>query len=71
MSPYANDTTLMVEEDLESIIKIIQVLKWFKSISGLDINKEKTKVVKIGAQEAAASPGRGNLDLICQQLLKF
>ena len=54
VSQYADDTTLMVEEDLESIIKIIQVLKWFKSISGLDINKEKTKVLKIGASRGSS-----------------
>ena len=43
VSQYADDTTLMVSEDLQSIINIIRVLNWFKSVSGLDINKEKNK----------------------------
>ena len=58
-SQYADDTTLMVEEDLQSIIKIIQVLKWFKSISGLDINREKTKLVKIGASRDSSISWQG------------
>ena len=58
VSQYADDTTLMVEEDLESII-FLQVLKWFKSISGLDINKEKTKVVKIGASRDSSISWQG------------
>ena len=58
-SQYADDTTLMVEEDLQSIIKIIQVLKWFKTISGLDINREKTKLVKIGASRDSSISWQG------------
>ena len=44
-SQYADDTTLMVEEDYESVCNVVRILKWFKSISGLEINNEKTKVV--------------------------
>ena len=61
----------MVEEDLESVRNIIKVLCWFKHISGLEINNEKTKVVKIGPQEAAAYRGRASLALTGQQLLKI
>ena len=61
VSQYADDTTLLVDEDLQSIVSIIRILKWFKTVSGLDINKEKTKVVKLGAS-------RG---LIGRTLLKF
>ena len=49
VTQYADDTTLLVDEDLEPIINIIIVLKWFKTDSGLDINKEKPKIVKLGA----------------------
>ena len=59
VSQYADDTTLFVDEDLESIISIIRVLKWFKSVSGLDINKEKTKVVKLGASRDSSIPWQG------------
>ena len=56
---YANDTTLMVSEDLESVRNIIKVLRWFKTISGLEINNEKTKVVKIGASNGSSIPWQG------------
>ena len=51
VSQYTDDTTLLVREDIhdQTITNIIRVLNWFKDISGLDINKEKTKVVKLGA----------------------
>ena len=42
VSQYADDTTLMVREDLQSVTNIIS-LKWFKTVSGLDINKEKQR----------------------------
>ena len=59
VSQYADDTTLMVSEDLQSIINIIRVLNWFKSVSGLAINKEKTKVVKLGASRDSNIPWQG------------
>ena len=49
VSQYADDTTLLLREDVQTITSVIRVLKWFKNVSGLDINKEKTKVVKLGA----------------------
>ena len=49
VTQYADDTTLLLEEDYQTIVSVIRVLKWFKSVSGLDINKEKTKLVKLGA----------------------
>ena len=48
-----------MDEDLESIISIIRVLKWFRSVSGLDINKEKTKVIKLGASTDSSIPWLG------------
>ena len=59
VSQYADDTTLLVREDLQTITSIIRVLKWFKSVSGLDINKEKTKVVKLGALRDSNIPWQG------------
>ena len=53
------DTTLMVAEDLESVRNIIKVLRWFKTISGLNVNNEKTKVVKIGASRGSSISWQG------------
>ena len=48
LSTYADDTTLYLNADKESLSGAMRVLDWFKKISGLGINKEKTKVIKIG-----------------------
>ena len=60
VSQYADDTTLLIREDLSSVTNTIRVLKWFKLISGLDINKEKTKVIKLGATRDSNIPWQGN-----------
>ena len=57
---YADDTTLMVSEDVESVKNIIKVLRWFKTLSGLEINNDKTKVVKIGASRDGSISWQGN-----------
>ena len=44
---------------LQSVISIIHVLKWFKAVSGLDINNEKTKIVKLGATRDSNIPWQG------------
>ena len=44
LSQYADDTTLCLDEDRESLRCVMDILRWFK-ISGLDINKDKTKVI--------------------------
>ena len=49
LSQYANDTTLFLKEDKETLRCVLAVLRWFNKISGLSINKEKNKVIKIGA----------------------
>ena len=49
LSQYAHDTTLCLDEDRDSLICVMDILRWFNRISGLDINKDKTKVIKIGA----------------------
>ena len=48
-SQYADDTTLFLDGELTSLNFTVQILKWFEKVSGLAINKDKTKVVKIGA----------------------
>ena len=59
VSQYADDTTLLVAEDLQSVKNIIKVLWWFKTISGLKINNENTKVVKIGASRDGSISWQG------------
>ena len=49
LSQYADDTTLCLDEDRDSLRCVMDILRWFNRISGLDINKDKTKVIKIGA----------------------
>ena len=48
----------MVEED-ETVCNIIRILKWFKNIYGLEINNEKTKIVKIGASRGSSISSQG------------
>ena len=40
-SQYADDTTLLLDEDYQTIVSVVRILKWFKTVSGLDINKGK------------------------------
>ena len=49
LSLYADDTTLFMKYEESSIRSCIATLMEFKRLSGLKINEEKTKVVKIGA----------------------
>ena len=48
LSLYADDTTIFLKPDKKSLGVVMRVLEWFKKISGLSVNKEKTKVIKIG-----------------------
>ena len=45
---YADDTTLIIKANEASIRNCMLTLREFETISGLKINKEKTKMVKIG-----------------------
>ena len=49
ISQYADDTTVFLEGSHEAIKRLMSILRWFRKVSGLGINVEKTKVVKIGA----------------------
>ena len=51
VSLNTDDTTLFVDEDLNSVVNITRVLKWFKSISGLNINNEKQGKSRLWHQE--------------------
>ena len=46
---YADDTTLFLNGDLRSLNYAVRILKWYEKFSGLAINNDITKVVKIGA----------------------
>ena len=59
VSQYADDTTFLLDEDLQSVVSVIRILKWFKSVSGLDINMEKIKVVKLGASRDSSITWQG------------
>ena len=48
ISLYADDTTLFLKANEENIRICMRILKEFELVSGLKVNKEKTKVVKIG-----------------------
>ena len=67
VSQYADDTTLLVDEDLQSTISTIpaiRIFKLFKTISGLDIKKEKPKFVKPEASRDSSIPWQGNFGFI-------
>ena len=49
ISQYADDTTLFLEGSHEDIKRLMSILRWFRNVSGLGINVDKTKAVKIGA----------------------
>ena len=59
MSQYADDTTLFFDEDINSYNYAIKFLKWFEKISGLAINNDKTKVVRIRASRDRSIPWQG------------
>ena len=71
VSQNADDTTLLVREDIQKVTNIIRVLNWFRDVSSLDINKEKTKVVKLGALRDSNIPWQGKFgfnELSCSLL---
>ena len=49
LSQYADDTTLLLNGDKHSLMVVMDILRWFNKMSGLGINKDKTKVIKIWA----------------------
>ena len=60
---YADDTTIYINPDIKSLLSVMRVLDWFKKISGLEVNKDKTKVIKIGAIRDRSIPFEGKFGL--------
>ena len=48
LSQYADDTTLFLDGQPQSIIAVVQLCKEFEQISGLKINESKTKAACVG-----------------------
>ena len=70
VSQYADDTTLCIE-DINSPNYAVKYFKWLEKDSGLAINNDKTKGVKmLGPQEAEAYLGRASTVLNGRTLLK-
>ena len=49
LSEHAVNTTVFLNGDKGSLCGVLRILEWFRKVSGLAINKDKTNVVKIGA----------------------
>ena len=52
MSMYADDTTLFLKADKDTVKKTLDVFHWFKKVLGISINIAKTRIIKIGADRA-------------------
>ena len=63
LSQYADDTTIFLDKDKNSLKCVMDVLRWFNKLSGLAINKDKTKVIKIGATRDRKIPWEGQFGL--------
>ena len=59
VSQFADDTTLLLKPDHNTVVVVLRNLKWFKNVFGLDINKDKTNVVKLGATSGRSIPRQG------------
>ena len=63
LSQYADDTTIYLRGDRESLCGVMRVLDWFKKISGLAINRDKTSVIKRGALRGRSMSWEGKFGL--------
>ena len=63
LSQYADDTTIYLGGDKESLCGVMRVLEWFRKVSGLAINKDKTNVIKIGALRGRSITWEGKFGL--------
>ena len=63
ISLYADDTTIYIRTERDSMSGVMRVLDWFKKISGLGVNIEKTKVVKIGRSRDRSIAWEGKYNL--------
>ena len=65
-SQFANDTTLICR-DVDALMENLEVIRELNAISGLELNKKKTKAVWIG-QLKTIKPNPWALNLILNQL---
>ena len=63
LTQYADDTTIFLGGDKESLCCVMRVLEWFRKVSGLAINIDKTNVVKIGALRGRSIPWEGKFGM--------
>ena len=63
LSQYADETILFIEEDKNSLCAVMGILGWFKKVSGLAVNRDKTKILKIGASRGRSIPWEGKFGL--------
>ena len=63
LSQYADDTTIFLGGDKESLCGVMRVLEWFRKVSGLAINKDKTSVIIIGALRGRSVSWEGKFGL--------
>ena len=61
LSQYADDTTIFLGGDKESLCGVMRMLEWFRK--GLAINKDKTSVIKIGALRGRSVSWEGKFGL--------
>ena len=63
LSQYADATTIYLRGDRESLCGVMRVLDWFKKISGLAINRDKTSVIKLGELRGRSMSWEGKFGL--------
>ena len=68
LSQYADGTALYFRDDFTSLTYVMDILRWYATSSGLGINKEKTKVIKIGMASDRSIPWERRLGLPCFHL---
>ena len=51
LSQFADDTTILLDEQEKSLVETMKTLRLFASLSGLKINSSKTKAVWIGSKK--------------------
>ena len=61
LSQYADDTTLFLQYDENSLRETFKILAKFQKISGLKLNSEKTQILKIG-------PNKESTDVLAPEL---
>ena len=69
LSQYADDTSIYLRGDRESLCGVMRVLEWFRKVSGLAINRDKTSVIKLGALRGRSISWEGKYGL--KQSLKY